>query len=560
MAGRIPRQFIDTLIERSDIVEIVGTRVPLKKAGKEYTACCPFHDEKTPSFTVSRAKQFYHCFGCGAHGNAVDFLMEYDRVGFIDAIEILSGLAGLEIPYEQFDHRGPDHRPLYQLLKAIGDWYRARLRQNPAAITYLKQRGLSGEISARFGIGHAPPGWDNLLAHFGGDDQKLQALRDTGMIVEAEGKRYDRFRERIMFPIRDPRGRIIGFGGRLLGDGKPKYLNSPETPLFHKGQALYGLYEAHQALRHLDRLLVVEGYMDVVALAQFGIDYAVATLGTAATPQHIELLFRHAPAICFCFDGDSAGRDAAWKALNNLLPLLKDGKEVRFLFLPDGEDPDTLIRQEGKDAFETRVVSAQPLSDYLFEHCAIGMDLHSADGQVRYAEQLRPLLDKLPAGLLRQLLYKRLDDLLGIQTPHPARPRTQETPRRSGPRQSQRQPQGLNATRFAVALLLQNPRLGADPELTTDWADSDIPGANFLLELLEQTREQPDISVAQLLERYRDTDNEKAVRKLVAIPLGLPENADIAAELRGALQRLSDKARKARLRMRIRGDQPGGRE
>ncbi len=552
MKGLIPRQFIDTLITRSDIVDVVSTRVPLKKAGKEYIACCPFHDEKTPSFSVSPAKQFYHCFGCGAHGNALDFLMEYDRIGFIDAVEALADMNGIEVPRDATAARGPDHRPMFTLLDEIGAWYREQLRATPTAAAYLKQRGLSGEICARFGIGYAPAGWDPLLKRFGGDDTRFRQLAETGMIVDADGKRYDRFRERVMFPIRDPRGRVIGFGGRLIGDGKPKYLNSPETPLFHKGQALYGLHEARQALRSIERLLVVEGYMDVVALAQFGIDYAVATLGTAATPQQIELLFRHGPAVCFCFDGDEAGRGAAWKALNNLLPMMRDGREARFLFLPEGEDPDSLVRKEGREAFEQRVREAMPLSDYLFEHSAIGLDLHSADGKARYAQQLRPLLERLPPGLFRQMLSKRLDELLGVSSglAHPS------MPGRAGPRAPR--PITMNATRFAIALLLRHPHLGEDPELVTDWVDADIPGADFLLRLLETIREHPGVTPARLLEYYRGEDDEKIARRLLAAPLDIPMPADgetaedsLRAELRGALERLSDKARRERLRRLI---------
>ncbi len=557
MKGRIPRQFIDTLLARSDIVDVVGARVPLKKAGKDLMACCPFHDEKTPSFSVSPSKQFYYCFGCGAHGNALDFLMEYDRIGFVDAVETLANLAGIEVPREAFATQGPDHRPLYQLLDEIAAWYREQLRTHPDAIAYLKQRGLSGEISARFAIGYAPSGWDRLLKRFGTQADQIARLVESGMLIDNEGKRYDRFRERIMFPIRDSRGRVVGFGGRLTGDGKPKYLNSPETPLFHKSEALYGLYEARQALRRLDRLLVVEGYMDVVALAQYGIDYAVATLGTAATNRHIELLFRHAPSVCFCFDGDDAGRAAAWKALNHLLPMMRDGREARFLFLPEGEDPDSLVRQEGRETFEDRIVHAKPLSDYLFEHSAEGIDLGSADGKARYAEQLRPLLERLPGGLFRQMLFKRLDDLLGLRA-HAAHG---APARRAGPRPPR--PLTMNATRIAIALLLRHPRLGHDPELVTDWADAGIPGTDFLLRLLEIIREQPEISPARLLEHYRGSDEEPIVRRLFAAPLSIQETGaeavsdeSLRAELRGALQRLSDKARRERIRQRIRGQPP----
>ncbi|MEW8281341.1 MAG: DNA primase, partial [Candidatus Thiodiazotropha taylori] len=347
MAGKIPTHFIDQLLNRVDIVDVINRRVTLKKAGKEFQACCPFHDEKTPSFTVSPSKQFYHCFGCGAHGSAIGFLMEYDNLGFVEAVEELAQSAGLEVPREGGNEQGPDLRPLYELMEKTARFYQHQLKhhaESPAAVDYLKSRGMSGQIAASYGIGFAPPGWDNLTGTLGSDKASLERLNKCGLLSESNGKQYDRFRNRIIFPIRDPRGRTIGFGGRVLGDDKPKYLNSPETPLFHKGRELYGLYEARQANREISNLLVVEGYMDVVALAQHNIQNAVATLGTATTHEHLELIFRNCPEVIFCFDGDRAGRDAAWKALNTSLPLMRDGREVRFLFLPQGEDPDTQVR------------------------------------------------------------------------------------------------------------------------------------------------------------------------------------------------------------------------
>ncbi|MDJ0740543.1 MAG: DNA primase, partial [Gammaproteobacteria bacterium] len=397
MPGAIPQHFIDDLLARADIVEIIGRRVPLKKAGREFHACCPFHSEKTPSFTVSPAKQFYHCFGCGAHGSALGFLMEYDRLSFPEAVEELASSMGLEVPREAAFDQGPDHRPLYELLELAAQHYEQQLRQHAdaaRAVDYLRQRGLSGEIAARFRLGFAPPGWDNLLQALGGDDERVARLRDAGLITEQDHKRYDRLRDRIIFPIRDGRGRVVGFGGRLLGDGKPKYLNSPETPVFHKGRELYGLYEARQADGHPARLLVVEGYMDVVALAQFGIGNAVATLGTATTSDHLEKLYRATPEVVFCFDGDRAGRDAAWKALQTALPLMRDGRQARFLFLPDGEDPDSLVRQIGAAAFTERVGGAQPLSEYLFEKLSAQVDMQTLDGRARLGELTQPLLER----------------------------------------------------------------------------------------------------------------------------------------------------------------------
>ncbi|MBV5272313.1 MAG: DNA primase, partial [Lamprocystis purpurea] len=407
MAGRIPSQFIDDLLARTDIVELIGGRMQLRKAGKDFQARCPFHDEKTPSFTVSQEKQFYHCFGCGAHGSAIGFLMEYDRLSFREAIDELAHKAGIEVPSEAAAApAGPDYAPLYAILDQAAQIFRLQLREHPdasRAIEYLKGRGLSGEIAGRYGLGYAPPGWDLLLTRLGESPAQRERLLQAGLITEQDGKRYDRFRDRVIFPIRDRRGRVIGFGGRVLGDGKPKYLNSPETPVFHKGRELYGLYEVQQARRKLERLLVVEGYMDVIALAQFGIDYAVATLGTATTIDHLQVLLRSAPELVFCFDGDRAGRDAAWKALETALhhDLVTGSQSLCFLFLPDGEDPDTLIRAEGLAAFEQRLVGAQPLDEYLFEHLSAQLDTVSRDGRARLVGLAKPLIKKVTAGIYK---------------------------------------------------------------------------------------------------------------------------------------------------------------
>lgn len=400
MAGRIPSDFIDALLTRIDIVHLINSRVPLRKAGREYQACCPFHDEKTPSFTVSPQKQFYHCFGCGAHGSAIGFLMEYERQDFREAVEELAQQAGMQLPTDgEAVHTGPDPRPLYDLLDQVATLYRRQLRQHPQApraVDYLKERGLTGEIAAGFGLGFAPPGWDFLLGTLGADAQVRERLLRSGLLIEQDGRCYDRFRDRIMFPIRDRRGRVIGFGGRVLGEGQPKYLNSPETPVFHKGRELYGFYEARQANRTLERLLVVEGYLDVIALAQFGITYAVATLGTATSAEHLRQLLRGAPELVFCFDGDRAGRDAAWKALETALPLATGRQQIGFLFLPEGEDPDTLIRRAGRDGFEQHLRTAAPLSDALFDRLAEQVDMSSLDGRARLATLAKPLLDKVP--------------------------------------------------------------------------------------------------------------------------------------------------------------------
>ncbi|HAR04690.1 MAG TPA: DNA primase [Pseudomonas sp.] len=424
MAGLIPQSFIDDLLNRSDIVEVVGSRIQLKKTGKNYSALCPFHKEKTPSFSVSPDKQFYYCFGCGAGGNALGFVMDHDQMDFPQAVEELAKRAGMEVPREDSGRkhkpRQPVDSPLYPLLAAAADYYRQALKSHPtrkAAVEYLKGRGLSGVIARDFGLGFAPPGWDNLMKHLGGDALQQKALIDAGLLIEnaENGKRYDRFRDRVMFPIRDSRGRVIAFGGRVLGDDKPKYLNSPETPVFHKGQELYGLYEARQANRDLDEIMVVEGYMDVIALAQQGLRNAVATLGTATSEEHLKRLFRIVPSVLFCFDGDAAGRKAAWRALEATLPNLQDGRRARFLFLPDGEDPDTLVRAEGTDAFRARIQQhSQPLADYFFQQLSEEADPRSLEGKAHLATLAAPLIEKIPGNNLRALMRQRLAEITGL--------------------------------------------------------------------------------------------------------------------------------------------------
>ena len=421
MAGLIPQTFIDDLLDRVDIVDVVNSRVQLKKAGKNYKACCPFHEEKSPSFTVAQDKQFYYCFGCGAGGNALGFVMEFDRLDFLPAVEMLAKNAGMEIPREA----APDQRvtkqkdSLYSILTKSDKFFRQQLRTHQGAkvaVDYLKGRGLSGKIAAQFGVGYAPPGWDNLLKVAGGDDQKSKLLDESGMIIvkPEEKKQYDRFRHRIMFPIRDQRGRTIGFGGRVLDDSTPKYLNSPETPVFHKGRELYGLYEARQALKEIPCLIMVEGYMDVIALAQYGIANAVATLGTALTENHLQKLFRYTSEIVFCFDGDSAGRRAAARSLEIALPEMRDGVSAKFLFLPDGEDPDSMVRQLGTEAFLEQVEKSQPLSEFLFEQLSDGIDSSTADGKARLSKTCAPQINRIPQGVFRQLMLEELSRRTGV--------------------------------------------------------------------------------------------------------------------------------------------------
>lgn len=423
MSGMIPQSFIDDLLDRIDIVDTVDSRVKLRKTGKNYSACCPFHDEKTPSFTVSPEKQFYYCFGCGASGNALGFVMDYERLSFPEAIESLARVAGLTVPREVQTEaqvkREQERKSIYSLLEKADEFYQQQLRHHPSknmAVNYLKGRGLDGKTAKDYGVGFAAPGWDNLLKALASNDEDKHLLIEGGMLIhhEQDKKLYDRFRHRIMFPIRDTRGRVIGFGGRVLGDDKPKYLNSPETPVFHKGQELYGLYEARLAYRDLPRLLVVEGYMDVVSLAQFGIRYGVATLGTACGEDHLDKAFKYTNEVVFCFDGDKAGRAAASRALDASLTTMADGRTVKFLFLPEGEDPDTLVRKIGPDKFETMISMAVPLEDQLFDTAAEGLNIRTMEGRATFSKRAAPMLDKLPKSVFRELMFENLATRTGL--------------------------------------------------------------------------------------------------------------------------------------------------
>ena len=571
MAGRIPEKFVDELLTRIDIVDVIDSRVPLRRAGKDYKACCPFHEEKTPSFTVSQDKQFYHCFGCGAHGSAIGFLMEYEHMSFPEAVEELAGRAGLTVPR---DAKGASTVPAQsddlamagELLVRADRYYRRQLREHPQAqeaVEYLKSRGLSGEIAAEFGLGFAPEGWDNLARALGGDPASQQALVAAGLVVRKEsGGYYDRFRGRIMFPILDYRGRIVGFGGRVLGQGDPKYLNSPETPLFHKGRELYGLFRARDALRRENRALVVEGYLDVVALAQFGLDYAVATLGTATTRDHLERLFRYAPEVVFCFDGDRAGRDAAWRALGNALPALHEGRQVSFLFLPEGEDPDTLIRKEGLEAFTARLQAAVSLPDYLFQTLAADIDLGRLDGRARLVELARPLLSNVPQGALRELMVARLADisLLApqklsklIEGPVPLTRRSAAVPR-----PARRDSGGVpSLAQTALALLLQHPRLGrlvGDPQ---PFLALDGKGIPLLVELMRLLNAQPDLNTGAILERFRDSEYIHHISRLAAREHPMHQQ-NVEAEFVGLLHRLRCEANRQQIE-RLSGKERAGR-
>lgn len=519
MAGRIPRVFINDLLARTDIVDLIDARVKLKKQGKNYHACCPFHNEKTPSFTVNGEKQFYHCFGCGAHGNAVDFLMNYDRLEFVESIEELATLYGLEVPYESGS--GPtqlerhQRQSLYQLMTGLSDFYQQSLTQNASAGArdYLAQRGLSDDVIKHFSIGFAPAGWDNALKRFGRNPDDKQSLIDAGMLVtNDQGRSYDRFRERVMFPIHDKRGRVIGFGGRVLGDGMPKYLNSPETDIFHKGRQLYGLYEALKNHPEPSKLLVVEGYMDVVALAQFGVDYAVASLGTSTTAEHIQLLFRATDTVICCYDGDRAGREAAWRALETALPYMNDGRQLRFMFLPDGEDPDTLVRKEGKEAFETRMEQAMPLSSFLFDTLMPQVDLRSPDGRAQLSTLALPLISQVPGETLRIYLRQELGNKLGILDDSQLE---KLLPKQAENAKPVPQPQLKRTTmRILIGLLIQNPQLATMVPSLDGLEQSEIPGFPLFVELVSTCVAQPGLTTGQLLELYRGTKFSQSLETL----------------------------------------------
>jgi DNA primase len=521
MRGRIPDSFIDELLARVDIVDVIERRVPLKKAGREWTACCPFHNERTPSFYVSPAKQFFHCFGCGAHGSAIKFLMDYERLEFPDAIEELAQAVGLKVPYEGGRDNAPreDKTDLYAVLDAAARWYEGELPKNAEAKAYCAKRGLDAATIARFRIGWAPAGFDGVIRNLGSNDRRMQLLNEAGMVASNErGNKYDRFRERLMFPILDRRGRVIAFGGRVLqSDQGPKYLNSPETPLFHKGRELFALWQVKQANSSLARIVVVEGYMDVIALHQAGLPIAVATLGTATTPEHTEVLFRAAPDVVFCFDGDRAGRAAAWKALESALPRLRDGRQAYFLFLPEGEDPDTLVRKEGKEGFEKRLREATPLSEYFFSELSHEVDMGSLDGRARLAERVRPLLARLPDGAFRDLMAQELEKRSGARAVLEPDAQTRRSVQR--PVAVQR-----SLVRSAISLLLAQPGIADQVERPYGFLRLQKPGVDLLAELLDMARARPGINPAMLIEHFAERPEYPALQKLMATTVvGEPE-------------------------------------
>ncbi|MEH6551917.1 MAG: DNA primase [Pseudomonadales bacterium] len=550
MAGLIPQAFIDELLDRVDIAEIVEARVPLRRTGRNAKGLCPFHKEKSPSFTVNSEKQFYYCFGCGAGGNAIGFLIDYERMEFPQAVESLAHLCGLEVPREESPQRAQQqsqNKPLYELLDRCSKHYQLQLRshaQAKKAVDYLKNRGLNGITAKQYGIGFAPEGWNNLEQALAGDDKLKKQLVTAGMLIENAEKKttYDRFRDRIMFPIRDIRGRVIAFGGRVLGDDNPKYLNSPETPVFNKSRELYGLHEARLANRKLKRLIIVEGYMDVVALAQYGITYAAATMGTAVGSSHLERIFRQTSEVVFCFDGDNAGRAAAGRALEASLEQIKDGRQAWFLFLADGEDPDSMVQKIGKEAFEAQIDAALPLSEFLFASSAEGLDLQSVDGRARLAQRALPQIEKVPDGAFKQLLLQDLASRTGLSEagigqliqqaapPPPTEEYEQESVRAPAPQpvqrkllqKSQKKP-GITPMRTATTLLMFEPELAKKAGDFHHLQGINDPEAELLLELLQSLKEVPDRPPGALLGAWLNTDKDAIARRLFEVEHLLPE-------------------------------------
>ncbi|MCB1685273.1 MAG: DNA primase [Pseudomonadales bacterium] len=558
MAGRIPQSFINDLLARIDIVDVIDARVQLKKAGRNYQALCPFHDEKSPSFSVSPEKQFYHCFGCGVSGTALTFLLEHDRLEFVEAVETLAKLVGVEVPRE--GGRGKPERNntgLFDVLAKAEQIYRNALKTSPAAIDYLRARGLTGMVARDFGIGFAPEEWQTLTESLAEDTSVTEALLlEAGLLIRHEnGRTYDRFRGRVMFPIRDTRGRVIGFGGRVLGTQEgPKYLNSPETPIFHKGRELYGLFEARQALRRIDRLIVVEGYMDVVALAQAGIANGVATLGTAATAEHFHKLYRYASEVVCCFDGDRAGRQAAWRALENALPSLTDGRQLRFMFLPDGEDPDSLVRKEGSAAFNHRVASASPAIEYLFNRLAEGLDLQNLDGQAQLASLAFPLIERVPEGVLKQLMTRRLESLTGFS--NPAAGRGTESggagPRTPVPALAARQPGSAGPAEFTpltrrlLSIALREPGVVASVDRSLLSALAECAGPDVFVDVVNYIDKNPETELSELLGRWAGHPAHGEIAVLAARPLHLDQGALAAEFTEGVARYVEQHARRRR--------------
>ncbi len=550
MSGRIPREFIDELLVRVDIVDLIDSHVPLKKTGNNFVARCPFHVEKTPSFSVNRKKQFFHCFGCGASGNAISFLMDFSHLDFVEAVEDLAGFVGVEVPRVSSEHQsGPkkgDLNSLYLLMEQVAAFYVEQLRTSDAgkkAVEYLKNRGVSGDCANDFMVGYAPDQRKALETRF-----KPTLLLEAGLLGRNDdGQSYDRFRGRIMFPIRDKRARIVGFGGRVLDDSLPKYLNSPETPLFHKGKEVYGLYELLEKNAKPQRILIVEGYMDVIALAQFGIHYAVAALGTAASQAHLDLLFRFSSELVFCFDGDKAGRTAAWRAMESAFSSLKDGRQIRIMLLPQQHDPDSLVRAEGVDGFIDRVQASETLSEYFFGHFSNELNLSEMEGRAQLVTKAKPYLEKLPDSVFKEMMFDRLKELSGLGRldilDNTATLASKQNAKQGGKRSQDNS--RLSSARMAVALLVQHPRLAELLEQRElDWNDLEFPGAALFKNILSMIAVNNPANTAVLVECYRGVAEEKSIKALALLDLPVPDDG-IEAEFFDALDRLITQDREA---------------
>lgn len=557
MSGRIPREFIDDLLVRVDIVDLIDSHVPLKKTGNNFVARCPFHAEKTPSFSVNRKKQFFHCFGCGASGNAISFLMEFSHLDFVEAVEDLAAFVGIDVPRESVEYQSSkqkkeDSSELYALMEQVAGFYVERLRsgvEGKIAAEYLKNRGVGGASASDFMLGYAPDEWQALTARF---DSKL--LLEAGLVVIKEGGQiYDRFRGRIMFPIRDRRARIIGFGGRVLDNSLPKYLNSPETSLFHKSREVYGLYELLAKNAKPQRILIVEGYMDVIALAQYGIHYAVATLGTAASQAHLDLLFRFCSELVFCFDGDKAGREAAWRAMEPAFSSLKDGRQIRIMLLPPNHDPDSLVREEDVDGFVGRVQAAETLSDYFFGHFSNELNLSEIEGRAQLVSKARPYLEKLPESIFREMMFARLKELSGwanldvFENAATLASNQGLKQVRKADRNLSQDGNRLSSARVAVALLVQNPRLAELVEQREiDWNGLDFPGAGLFRSILQTIADKKPVNAAVLVECYRDAAEEKSIKALALLDSQVSDDK-IDAVFCDSLDRLLNQARESAL-------------
>ncbi len=581
MASLIPKEFIDDLLARSSIEQIIDSAIHLKRSGKNLTACCPFHDEKTPSFTVSAEKQFYYCFGCGAHGNVISFLVNFYKISFVDAVQRLASTLGLTVPQEnqQDSAQRQQSAPLYGVMEQAQAFFHTQLSHpttNSAALNYLVKRGLTADIIRQFGVGYAPPGWNNLVDHFQSTHVPAKLAEQAGLITHKDDQHhYDRFRDRIMFPIRDQRGRVIAFGGRVVQpDAKPKYLNSPETPIFKKNQTLYGLFEAQQNTSSLQRLLIVEGYLDVIALTQAGIPYSVATLGTSISHTHVELLFRHVNQIIFCFDGDEAGSKAAFRALEASLPIMQDGRQVQFLWLPEGEDPDSLVRKEGTAAFQQRIERAANMADYLFEHLCESIPLNTLEGKAKLAQRAKPLIAQIPKGVFQQLIWQQLAnitqlDIAQLQNAMTNISHNSNTSTESYPRTSQQPTKKhsfrspllsshkttLNLVDSMIRMLLQEPKLAHQVTHVTELHAIQLPNISLLLELIELIHQNPELSTAYLLGHWHNTQQGEQIARLAAQEFIL-QGTDQTIAFGDALHRLKEIQVQQQLEAELQSTQP----